>query len=78
MKTSILHSKNTAAPQRGSAVLVLLAFLTILLLLCAATARTISWSRQEIRLIEEHQLARLATATNQPPTAAISANSPTP
>lgn len=54
--------------QRGSVVLVLLAFLVIMLMLCMATSRSVNISRKEIALIEKHQIARLAATTNAPPT----------
>jgi hypothetical protein len=62
--------------ESGSAVLVLIAFLVLMMMLCAATTRSVIWSRQEIGLIEKKQVARLATATNAPPASAKSAGSP--
>ena len=52
--------------ERGSAVLVLIAFLVLMMMLCAATTSSVVWSRQEIGLIEKKQVARLATARNAP------------
>jgi hypothetical protein len=62
--------------ERGSAVLVLIAFLVLMMMLCAATTRSVVWSRQEIGLIEKKQVARLATATNAPAAPAKSAGTP--
>jgi len=50
----------------GSAVVVILAMLGIMALLVAANTRTINWLRTEVRLVDQHQTARLAaSATNQ-------------
>lgn len=56
----------THPSESGSAVLVLLAFLTLMLMLSAATSRAVYMSRQEINLINKRQLARLAASTNAP------------
>lgn len=52
--------------QRGSAVLVLLAFLGLMTILCAATTATVIRSQKEVHLIEKRQLARWAAVTNEP------------
>jgi hypothetical protein len=63
--------------ERGSAVLVLLAFLTLMLILCAATTRAVMLSRHEVALIEKHQIARLAASTtNAPATPSRSLSTP--
>jgi hypothetical protein len=62
----LFHSNRRRHSESGSAVLVLLALLTMMLILCAATTRSVIWSRQEVRLIEQRQVARLAAATNAP------------
>ena len=53
----------------GSAVVVILAMLGIMALLVAANTRTINWLRTEVRLVDQHQIARLAasatSATNE-------------
>lgn len=68
MKTTSLHS--TRRRNRGTAVLVLLIFITLMMVLCAATNRVVTRSQKEVGLIEKHQLARWATTTNAPaPTA---------
>jgi len=46
--------------------MALLSFLFIMTLLCAATARSVLWTRNEVRLIEKKQIARLAASTNSP------------
>ena len=53
--------------QRGSIVLILLAFLVLMMMLCTATWREVYLTRQEVSLIEKHQVNRLAATTNTPP-----------
>jgi cytochrome c biogenesis factor len=62
--------------ESGSAVLVLLALLVMMLILCGATTSSVISSRREVGLIEQRQVARLATATNAPAAAAKSAGTP--
>lgn len=62
--------------RRGSVVLILLAFLVLMTMLCAATWQVVYTTRQEVNLIEKHQIKRLATATNAPPASAKSTNAP--
>lgn len=72
MKPMPFRRKRNRNSQHGSAVLVLLAFLALMLIFCAATTRAIFTTRKELKLIEKHQLARLAAATNSPPASAKS------
>jgi hypothetical protein len=44
-----------------------------MVIFCAATTRIVLMTREELRLIEKQQLARLAAATNSPPASANSA-----
>lgn len=76
MKLTPFCSTHSRRSERGSAVLVLLALLTIMMILCAATLRAVVSSRQEVALIEKKQVARLATATNIPPASAKSMSTP--
>ena len=66
MKTILLCRKCRRHSQSGSAVLILLAFLTLMLIFVAATTRAVMMTRKELKLIEKHQMARLAAATNSP------------
>jgi hypothetical protein len=76
MKTMPFHQQRSRRSQSGSAVLILLAFLTLRVIFCAATTRAVLTTRQELRLIEKHEVARLATAaTNSTPAAAKSPGS---
>jgi hypothetical protein len=68
MKTTTVPLALSPRSQRGSAVLVLLAFLGIMLVLCSATTRAVMSTRNEVALLEKQQLARLAASTHAPPT----------
>ena len=61
---NILRPIRSHNSERGSAVLVLLAFLPLIALLSAATTRSVLNTRKEVELIEKRQLARLAANTN--------------
>lgn len=74
MKTSIVHLIRAHRSENGSAVLVMLALLVLIVMLCAATTQSVVWSRHEIKLIEQRQIARLAAATNAPVAPAKPAN----
>jgi hypothetical protein len=67
---------NRACARRGSVVMVLLIFLTLMLMLCAATWRVVYLTQQEVRLIEKHQIDRLAATTNTPPASSKSPGAP--
>jgi len=57
-------------------VLALLAMLSIMLLLVAATLHTANWLRQEVKLVEKRQVERLAAiSTNRPPASVTGTNS---
>lgn len=59
---------------RGSAVLVLMVFLGLMMILTAATTAVEVRSQKEVALIEQRQLAHWATVTNAPaPARAITA-----
>jgi hypothetical protein len=70
MKNSLLYLSRARRSENGSAVLVMLALLVLILMLCTATTRTVLSSRQEISLIEQRQVARLAAAATNAPSAA--------
>lgn len=67
------HLKNSSCPQpaqRGSAVLVLIVLLGLMVMLVAANTLTLICLRQEVRFVEKRQTERLAaSATNSPPPA---------
>ena len=65
MKLTLKNSHRTC-PKRGSVVLVLLIFLTLMGMLCAATWSAVHLARQEVALIEKHQVERLAASVNAP------------
>lgn len=71
MKLVALHSNRSLPRRDGFAVLIMFAFLVLITILCLATWRTVIWSRSEIGLIEKKQQARLASATNTPPTTVV-------
>jgi hypothetical protein len=69
-------STNRLRSQRGSIVLVLMAFLVMMLMLSAATQQAVRISRDELNLIEKQQIARLAATTNAPPASPKPSNAP--
>ncbi len=63
--------------QTGSAVIIVLALLAILLVYMAGNIRTLSNLGRELRLLERQQIRRLQAAapqTNAPPANAVSTN----
>ena len=86
MKLPPLHASRTThhAPrftrrQSGSAVIVIMALLAILLLYMAYNLQTLANLGRELRLLERQQTHRLQTTapkTNSPPAMIISTNSP--
>ena len=64
-----IHLKSGRRAERGSAVLVVLALLAIILVYVAYNVRTLDLLRQDVRLVERQQLRRLAACarTNAPP-----------
>jgi hypothetical protein len=78
MKIHRPHTRRTPNPQSGSAVIVILVFLSIMVLLVAANTRTLGWLRTEVRLVDQQQTARLAAGAAHPVTGAISTPAPTP
>ena len=75
MKLTAMNSKHSRS-RRGSVVLVLLIFLTLMIMLCSITWREVFLTRQEVALIEKHQIERWATATNTPPASTKSMSTP--
>lgn len=76
MKTSSTHFNRSRRSERGAAVLVMLAFLVLMTMLCAATGHAVFSARQEVALIEKRQVARLAAATNSPAAPSKSMSAP--
>jgi len=73
------HVSRSTRRQSGSAVIVIMALLSILLLYMAYNLQTLANLGRELRLLERQQTRRLqATApkTNAPPALIISTNSP--
>ena len=73
-----LHVSRPPRRQSGSAVIVVMALLVIMLVYVAANIRTLSSLVRELRLLERQQTQRLQTAaprTNSPPAITISTNS---
>jgi hypothetical protein len=56
--------------RRGSAVLVVLALLSILLLLAAVNIKTLNWLEREVKLVDKHQVQRLKWSRPTPPAGA--------
>ncbi len=65
--------------QSGSAVIVVMALLAIMLIYVAGNLRTLNSLDRELKLLELKQTRRLQTAarqTNTPPVAIVSTNNP--
>lgn len=63
------HASRSRRHETGSAVIIVLALLTILLIYVAGNIRTLNSLGRELRLLERQQTIRLehtATATNAP------------
>ncbi len=70
MNTFHKNSAWARPAQRGSAVLMLIVLLGLMVMLVAANTVTLNGLRQEVRLVEKRQTDRLAvSATNSPPPA---------
>src|SRR5262245_51823439 len=67
VNTSILSSSRSRLSQRGMAVIVVLALVSILLIYAACNIKTLANLGRELRLLEQQQVRRLqssAPATN--------------
>ena len=66
MRIHLPASHRPRPSQSGFVVIVILAMLAIMAILVASNTRTVNWLRAEVRLVDQHQTARLAaSATNQ-------------
>ena len=75
---STLHALRSTSRQSGSAVIVIMALLAILLLYMSYNLKTLANLGRELRLLERQQTRRLQTAalrTNSPTAITISTNS---
>jgi hypothetical protein len=71
------HASRPGRRQSGSAVIVVMALLTIIMVYVAGNLRTINSLGRELKLLERQQIRRLQAATqttNTPPAATISTN----
>ena len=67
MKTHFSIRHPTRQGQRGSAVLVILILLCIMLLFVMANTVTLNQLKRQVMVVDQHQTQRLAqSATNQP------------
>jgi hypothetical protein len=77
MKTCAAHFRRSRRSPGGSAVLVLLALLTVMVMLVMANTATLNWLTREVKAVEKRQIQRLdpsskpqarpsQSATNQP------------
>lgn len=72
-----LHTPHFTRKESGSAVIVIMALLSILLLYMAYNLRTLANLGRELRLLERqqtHRLQAIATKTNSPPALIINTN----
>ena len=71
------HASRPRRRQSGSAVIVVMALLTIIMVYIASNLRTINSLGRELKLLERQQIRRLQAATqttDTPPAATISTN----
>jgi hypothetical protein len=76
---STLHAPRIRRRQSGSAVIVIMALLAILLLYMTYNLKTLANLGRELRLLEHQQIRRLQPIppkTNSPPALIINTNSP--
>jgi hypothetical protein len=78
MKIIFPHSQRKSAAEQGSAVIVILAFLSIMVILVAANTKTVNWLRAEVRLMDQRQTERLAASATNQVSVPTSLNQPTP
>jgi hypothetical protein len=82
MKLPLVHASPPRPRPAGSAVIVVLALLAIMLVYVAGNLRTLNSLGRELRLLELQQTHRLQTAvraTNSPPAITVVTNTvPTP
>jgi Tfp pilus assembly protein PilX len=79
MKTQSSICHRTRRGQDGSAVVVILILLCIMLLFVAANTATLNWLRAQVNAVDKHQTQRLALAsTNQMQNAQSVTNQPGP
>ena len=74
---STFHVSRSTDRQSGSAVIVVIALLALLLLYVAGNLRTINTLGRELKLLERQQTRRLQTATqktNPPPAITVATN----
>jgi nitrate reductase cytochrome c-type subunit len=77
MKTKFSPLHKSSKLETGSAVMVVLVVLTILVLMMAANTATLNWLRVELNAVEKHQTQRLASSMkNQPQRAQSVTNQP--
>ena len=72
------HASRSPGRESGSAVIVVMALLAILLVYMAGNLRTLTNLGRELKLLERQQIRRLQTAaakTNSPPAIIINTNS---
>ena len=63
MKTQLSISRRLCQGRDGSAVLVILILLCIMVVFVAANTATLNWLRREVKVVEKRQTQRLALAS---------------
>jgi Tfp pilus assembly protein PilX len=67
MKTQFSICHRPRQSQGGSAVIVILILLCIMVLFVMANTATLNWLRQQVNVVDKHQTQRLAqSVANQP------------
>ena len=72
MKTNRLHLIDPQANERGSATLIFIGLLAIMIILVTVNGRALTRLRHEIKAIEQHQVKRLEISLTNTPSTAIS------
>jgi hypothetical protein len=68
MKILVQENARGSRRQDGSAVVVMLALLGLMLVYIGMNARTLHFLGEDLKLIEQRQIKRLQVTTNSPPT----------
>ena len=70
MKPGPFNFHRSPGNQNGSAVLVLIVILSLMVALIAINSSTLNWLQREVKQVDRQETGRLAATTNLPPTTA--------
>ena len=67
MKTRLSNNVRPRSRRGGFAVLIVLILLGMMVLVVAANMMTVNWLRTQVKIVDQHEIRRLAgSVTNQP------------